>query len=250
MSFTSYLVQERFGNRLMLSRWCIAFAWILITASTVAAGNPTPQSNAWRKIGFGHGPGYHAYNACPPCAAAPAQHGRGGMNYYGGYYVPGTYPGPQAGWFNHGAAPQAWSDSMVHGGPLSPVAAPGESIIISDDAISAESSADEPIATPKPAPAAKRPSAAPPANLPAAPKAKQPPVKPAPDQADEPAQEALPDAAPNDHDAAMDGVPADAFSFGQDESSEVAQEMSLPVEVEDADEQFLSDEPAGALLPE
>lgn len=235
----------------MLHRNCLAVGLVFIASTTAVAGNPTPQSNMWRKIGFGHGPGYHAFNACPPCAAAPTQHGRGGMNYYGGYYVPGAHPGPQAGWFSHNAGPETWSDSMVHGGPLSPVSADGETMIISDDPISTNAVPDENIPAPKPNAAGKSSSnASPPppvkSQLPAAPKAKQPPVKPAPDKDDE--RPAAGDASPKSASNQLQGL---QLGDGPGENEETStQGLSLPIEMENADDGFPNDEPAGALLPE
>ncbi len=225
----------------MLHRLSIAFGLVFLATTPATAGDPTPQSNVWRKIGFGHGSGYHAYNACPPCAMAPTPRGRGGINYYGGYYVPGAYPGPQAGWFSHHEGPQTWSDSMVHGGPLSPMGAAGETIILTDDPVSAEAAAEEQIDTPKPGSVAPAPSPMP-SKLPAAPKAKQPPVQPAPAGGDdEPAPKAK---TPQGAATQLQELQAEEPTAG------VFQESNLPVKVEGDFDPGLNDEPAGALLPE
>lgn len=236
----------------MLHRTCLACGWIVLIASTAAAGNPTPQSNMWRRIGFGHGPGYHAYNACPPCAQAPGHHGlQGGMNYYGGYYVPGAYPGPQAGWFSQSLASSEWSEPAAYGSTAPSL----EDGVWSDEVVSPTESGET---VPTPAPSAKpretgkSATTPPPAKLPSAPKAKQPPVKPAPEKpspepADEPAAPAADEAA--DFDEGQDEQAwAEAFSLADENEADSLGETTLPIEVEGHD--GLADEPAGALLPE
>lgn len=170
------------------------------------------------------------------------------MNYYGGYYVPGAHPGPQAGWFSQNAGPETWSDSMVHSGPLSPVSASGETMIISDDPISTKATADENIPAPKPNAKGNITPPAPPAasKLPAAPKAKQPPVKPAPDKDDE--KPAAGDASPKSASNQLQELQLGDAPGDFEESS--IQGLNLPVEVEDSGDGFPNDEPAGALLPE
>lgn len=126
-------VRRPSGRRiLMSSRHLLCAALLTLGTGSVQALEPghfagPPGRNCWRIVGFGHGPGYHAYGCCSPgcgasgCATLPC--GVPGCGAYGcatGGCGPGWAASPAQGALGHAAwgCPQAQAGWVAASGPF------------------------------------------------------------------------------------------------------------------------------------